>query len=203
MTSDKIVTARRAASLILLRDPLTAPSVLMGQRGAFHKFMPGRLVFPGGGVDAEDRAAPLAALPPADVMTRLNRQTTDEPVLAHGMLSALARELLEETGLDLGDPPDVSSVDLLCRAITPPSNPIRFDAFFFVAPAEVAKGVLAGSGELEELRWYPLEEALAFDLAWITHKVLLELKEWLALDAEARRARVKIKVMRHREWSLE
>ena len=95
MTSDEIVTPRRAASLILLRDPLTAPSVLMGQRGAFHKFMPGRLVFPGGGVDAEDRSAALAALPPEDVMARLARQTTDEPALARGMSDDVVRKFFE------------------------------------------------------------------------------------------------------------
>ena len=53
MTTAETVIPRKAASLLLLRDPTTAPAVLMGQRGAFHKFMPGRLVFPGGSVDAE------------------------------------------------------------------------------------------------------------------------------------------------------
>ena len=203
MTTAETVIPRKAASLLLLRDPTTAPAVLMGQRGAFHKFMPGRLVFPGGSLDAEDRSAAFAGLPPEDTMTRLHRQTTDDPTLAHGLLGACARELHEETGLDLGTPPDLSTLDLLCRAITPPDNPIRFDAFFFVAPAEAAQGVLAGSGELEELRWYPLEEALAFDLAFVTHKVLLQLKDWMTLDAEARMARAKIPVMRKRTWSVE
>ena len=203
MTSDETVTPRRAASLLLLRDATTSPAVLMGQRGAFHKFMPGRLVFPGGSVDAEDRCASFAEYPSEDVMTRLHRQTAPERDLAQGLLGACARELHEETGLDLGIPPDLSRLDLLCRAITPHGNPIRFDAFFFVAPAEAANGVLAGSGELEELRWYPLDEALSLDLAFVTGKVLLQLKEWMALDADARAARAKIPVLRERIWVVE
>ncbi len=203
MTSTETVPARRAASLLLLRDAETAPAVLMGQRGAFHKFMPGRLVFPGGGVDAEDRTASFAAFPSEDAMTRLHRQTAPEPDLAHGLLGACARELHEETGLDFGMPPDLSSVDLLCRAITPPGLPIRFDAFFFVAPADAASGVLAGSGELEELRWYLVDEVLGYDLAFATQQVLVQLKEWMALDAEARMARGKIPVLRQRVWVME
>ena len=43
---------RNAATVILLRDRLENPRVLMGQRGANAAFMPNKFVFPGGAVDA-------------------------------------------------------------------------------------------------------------------------------------------------------
>ena len=51
----RAVTPRHAASLILLRGET---HVLMGMRGARHRFMPNRLVFPGGAVDRSDATAP-------------------------------------------------------------------------------------------------------------------------------------------------
>ena len=45
---------RNAATVILLRDQLENPRVLMGQRDANAAFMPNKFVFPGGAVDAED-----------------------------------------------------------------------------------------------------------------------------------------------------
>ena len=55
------VPIRDAASLIVLRRDTSAPAVLMGLRGAGHRFMPNRLVFPGGAVDPGDADAPAAA----------------------------------------------------------------------------------------------------------------------------------------------
>ncbi len=195
------VQPRPAASLLLIRDTNSTPSVLMGQRGAFHKFMPGRLVFPGGGVDAEDTHAPIAQSPQPHVMGHMHRLAGAN--LASGLLSAAARELEEEAGLHLGNPPDLSGLDFLCRAITPPDNPIRFDAYFFIIDASAAAGTLGGSGELEELRWYPLAEALALDLAFVTAQILRQAQDWLAMSAASRASRSLIPVMRQRTWNAE
>ena len=64
-------------------------------------------------------------------------------------------------------------------------------------------GELAGSGELEDLRWYALEEALALDLAFPTRGVLEQLKLWMALDEAGRRGRAQIATLRNRGWELE
>ena len=58
---------RNAATVILLRDRLENPQVLMGQRGAKAAFMPNKFVFPGGAVDAEDTNIALAAEIPQPV----------------------------------------------------------------------------------------------------------------------------------------
>ena len=55
--------ARHAASLILWRPGPDGIEVLMGMRGAGHRFMPNRLVFPGGAVDQADRRAQAATEP--------------------------------------------------------------------------------------------------------------------------------------------
>ena len=47
------VRPRHAASLIVYRGESDEVSMLMGMRGAKHRFMPNRLVFPGGAVDRD------------------------------------------------------------------------------------------------------------------------------------------------------
>jgi 8-oxo-dGTP pyrophosphatase MutT (NUDIX family) len=192
--------ARPAASLLLLRGAAT-PQVLMGMRGAGHKFMPNRLVFPGGRVDEADHAAPSASSLAEPVVARLCKGA--DASLAHAIGIAAARELEEETGLSLGNPPELASLDYLCRAITPDRSPIRFDARFLVVDAELATGTLAGSGELEDLRWYSLIEALALDLAFPTRGVLERLQLWMTLTPAQRAAQTAVATLRNRGWVME
>jgi len=195
------VAPRHAASLIVLRDAPAGPEVLMGMRGAHHRFMPNRLVFPGGAVDPGDAAAPAASEPPPEVMRRL--QAAADPALARALPLAAARELEEETGLTLGTPPALEAIDYLCRAVTPTSYPVRFDARFLVVPAAQVSGRLAGSGELEGLRWYGFDEVLALDLAFVTRSVIERLREWLAMSVAQRRARMQTPMLFNRVWRLE
>lgn len=189
---------RHAASLLLLREDR---SVLMGLRGAGHRFMPNRLVFPGGAVDDADLAAPLASIPDAPVMDRLARDGGE--ALARGLLHAAARELEEEAGLHLGHPPATAGLDYLCRGITPAAQPIRFDARFFVAGAAHAQGQITDSEELHDLRWFGIEEALAIDIAFPTRKVLEQLVVWLGETPAERAARTLTATLRDRAWFME
>jgi 8-oxo-dGTP pyrophosphatase MutT (NUDIX family) len=182
-----------AASLILWRPTRRGAEVLMGVRSARHRFMPNRLVFPGGRVDAADRRAPAARPLPAATRAALEHRAS--PSLAHGLAMAALRELAEETGLALladtpaGPLPDPGDLAYLCRALTPPASPLRFNARFLIAPAEAACGTLGGSGELEHLGWYPLEGPLPFEPALITARVLAEFRSWLATPPAARAGR--------------
>ena len=132
------VFARHAASVLLVRQAAGGPEVLMGVRAAAHRFMPNRLVFPGGAVDPADRTALAATEPRADVLDTLRRSVG--PKLARAMVAAAARELHEETGLSFGIPPRLDGLRYICRAITPPRLPIRFNARFFVADAATTSG---------------------------------------------------------------
>lgn len=195
------VFARHAASLIVLQSALPDPAVLMGLRGARHRFMPNRLVFPGGAVDPADARLPAATEPRAEVLEALGRAAG--PRLARAVVAAAARELEEETGLSLGTPPRLDAIGYLCRAVTPPSMPMRFNARFLVVDAAATEGSIGGSGELEGVRFYPLSEALALDLALVTREVLERLQAWLALPEETRHARPSTDVFKQRRWRLE
>jgi len=195
------VFARHAASLIVLQPGPLGPEVLMGLRGAGHRFMPNRLVFPGGAVDRLDATRPVAAEPQADVLAMLGRAA--RPRLARALVAAAARELEEEAGLSLGVPPRLDAVDYLCRAVTPPSRPMRFNARFFIVEAAATQGEIGGSGELEAVRYYPLSEAMALDLALVTREVLDRLSAWLKLPAAAKRERTSTDVFKERRWRVE
>lgn len=64
-------------------------------------------------------------------------------------------------------------------------------------------GTLAGSGELEELRYLTVEAALALDLALVTRRVLEQLLLLLAMPEPARRERAQVPVVRNRHLDLE
>jgi len=196
------VRPRHAASLIVYRGDGDDVSMLMGMRGAKHRFMPNRLVFPGGAVDRADLDAPSATplSPQTEHLLRKNANAR----LAHGLGIAAARELHEETGLSLGTPPHLHALYLLARAVTPPPGPIRFNARFFVVDARHVAGTLGGDGELEGLRYYAMREALALDLAMPTRRVLEQLRIWLATSETERAARTHTPVMLHdRGWVME
>ncbi len=192
--SDEFVVPRAAASLIVIRRDADAPRMLMGRRGAGHRFMPNVLVFPGGAVDAEDYNAPVAHELRDDVAAKLQRAASAE--LARALGVAAARELQEEVGVTLGSPPSLHGFDYLCRAITPPNRSMRFDARFFVVDAAHVQGEPVASHEIEEPRWVTIEEALAAELALATVAVLDVLAGWLAAPPEQHQ----VKLLRDRRW---
>lgn len=200
-TKRRAVKPRDAASLIIVRPGPSGPEVLMGMRGARHRFMPNRLVFPGGRVDPADRYGKFAM--PLRGETRALLERTATPSRAQAIAIAVARELDEETGLTLGVPPDLDGLSYLLRAVTPPTMPMRFNARFLVVDAARVSGTLAGSGELENLRYYPVTEALSLDLADITQSVLENLLIYLALTPAERTARTRTPLYRYTGWSLE
>ena len=196
------VRARHAASLIVLRQAHGEAFMLMGMRGARHRFMPNRLVFPGGRVDRADFTAAFAAPLPEATRRALGKKTN--PALAHALALAAARELREETGLSLGTPPRLDGLYYLARAVTPPSQPIRFNARFLIVEERHVSGALGGDGELDNLRFYGMTEALALELARPTRLVLQQLQLWLALSPAERVAQVATPVLqRDRGWLME
>ncbi|WP_102107050.1 NUDIX hydrolase [Oceaniglobus roseus] len=199
---------RNAATVILVRDPETAPKVLMGQRGASAAFMPNKFVFPGGAVDPSDAGIPMARAMHGLCKARLAEASGRlEPLT---LVATAIRELWEETGLILGRPhrwpgtppapwesfaatghlPSPAGLRFVFRALTPPGRPRRFDARFLLADAARIAGdpddFSKATDELSHLQWIPLAEARNFDLPFITEVVLAEVAARLpALDAPA------------------
>lgn len=196
------VRAAHAASLIVLRMESDGPQMLMGRRSARHRFLPNRLVFPGGRVEAADLDAACAT--GISVSTERVLRRKNNARLAHGLGAAAARELQEETGLSLGEPPQLDGLRYLARAVTPPGQPIRFNARFFVVAADRVGGTLGGDGELEGLRFYGMAEALALELAVPTRRVLERLTEWVGMtEAERDAETVTPVLLRDGGWKLE
>ncbi|MEM9370081.1 MAG: NUDIX hydrolase [Pseudomonadota bacterium] len=200
---------RNASSVVLLRRDGSLPRVLMGQRGRTAAFMPSKFVFPGGAVDADDARVPLGAEIPDDLTDLLSRRA--DKTLALPLLLAAVRELWEETGLALAtrgqDPsgpvpddwqsffaagfrPAPGGLEFIFRAITPPGRPRRFDARFFLVPADAILGSLddfsRASDELSHLNWLTLAEARRLDLPFITEVVLAEIEARVATPDQRR-----------------
>lgn len=196
MSIDK-TAIRDAATVIVLRNRLTGPSILMGQRGTNAVFMPNKFVFPGGAVDPSDGSVPLATPLPGLCQDRLAEQSA--PDLQTALAAAAIRELWEETGLVLGQPgtwsatvpedwaefadmgflPSAKGLQFVFRAVTPPGRPRRFDARFFLVDADEIQGDLddfsRASDELSHLQWVQLDRARDLDLPFITEVVLAEI----------------------------
>jgi 8-oxo-dGTP pyrophosphatase MutT (NUDIX family) len=194
----KLARPRDAATLIIVRRDAAKPRLLMGRRAGGHDFMPGKWVFPGGRIDRSDYRAPFATDVRPEVMARLEKSTPH----SRGRALALTaiRETFEEVGLLLGKPaakrsaagpwreflahgaePDLAALDFIAQAITPYYRPKRFNARFFMAPAEALVSLerLPDCGELDEIAWVDLDEALQLDLPGITRMVIQELEHRL------------------------
>lgn len=194
------VRPRDAASLILVDRSGKTPRILMGLRHPSHRFMPNVFVFPGGRVEACDRAMPVFGTLDTDSERRL-MAGVQRPSLgrARAVAAAAIRETYEETGLligttDAGAPeapagewqafathgvfPNLEALTFVLRAITPPRRPKRFDTRFFIADvADVGarvEGMVGPQSELIELRWLTIAETEAAELPPITRVVLQE-----------------------------
>jgi 8-oxo-dGTP pyrophosphatase MutT (NUDIX family) len=180
----------------------------MGQRNAGHRFLPNKFVFPGGQVDpADSRVIPRRGLRP-EVEALLRKGCS--AARARALSMAAIRETFEETGLLVGretpSPPRTRSrswaaflangvapsleiLDFVARAVTPPGEPRRFDARFFMADAVHIHGdahdQFEGSGELLDLHWVPLSDAKRLDLPPITSLVIDEISKQLAAGSRA------------------
>jgi 8-oxo-dGTP pyrophosphatase MutT (NUDIX family) len=125
-----------AATVILVRDAPGGLETLMLRRSSKVAFG-GMWVFPGGKVDAADRAG-LAADDELEAARR-----------------AAVREAVEEAGLAI---PAESLVPF--SHWTPPAiAPVRFHTWFFLAPAPVGR-VAVDQGEIHEHAWMRPDEAL-------------------------------------------
>jgi 8-oxo-dGTP pyrophosphatase MutT (NUDIX family) len=198
---------RDAATLIVIDRRRPEPKVLMGRRHQALTFMPGKFVFPGGRIEAGDRRMPAVGALHPRALDALNARVV-RPSTQRGRALALAavRETFEETGLLLGTKrhgppvstpdgpwsafgehgvvPDLDTIALVARAITPPRRPRRFDTRFFAVDREAiaaqVEGVIGPEAELVELVWVDLARARDLDLPTITQAILDELRDRLA-----------------------
>jgi 8-oxo-dGTP pyrophosphatase MutT (NUDIX family) len=187
----RAVRPKNAATMILIRRDGPKIRVLMGRRNDRHTFMPGMWVFPGGRVDRGDRFAPAGSDLRPEVAAVFEKHGKPGRALA----MAAVRETFEEAGLLLAQPaptrpgagpwreflaqgalPDLSALDIVARAITPPSVAKRFDAWFMMAEADrlISLERQPDCGELDEIAWVDFDEAIELKLPNVTRFVLGE-----------------------------
>jgi 8-oxo-dGTP pyrophosphatase MutT (NUDIX family) len=127
-------TPRQAASVILLHGGSDALEILLVKRNPESRFMGGAWVFPGGAVDAAE----------------------GHDDAAHRV--AGLRELEEEASVSLHDP---AGLVAFSRWITPAAVKIRFDTWFYLAPAPDDAQPQPDGEETVDARWYSPADALA------------------------------------------
>ena len=129
--------ARPASTVVLLRENGGRVETLLLKRNRALLFAGGFWVFPGGAIDAADRAAA------GDDLDRAARL-------------AAAREAREEAGL-IADP---DAMVPLSHWTTPAVEKRRFATWFFAAPLAGDCAVTIDNGEIHEARWLGLAVAL-------------------------------------------
>ena len=159
---------RLAATVILLRGADRRLEVLLAQRTKQARFMGGAWVFPGGAVGAQDGSGDAA------------------------LRAAAVRELSEEAGIELADPAELVPFS---RWITPAVVKIRYDTWFFLAPAPDGAEPAVDGEEVVDARWYSPPDALAAArggeilLVFPTIKHLEQLSSFGSADELLRHAR--------------
>jgi 8-oxo-dGTP pyrophosphatase MutT (NUDIX family) len=125
---------RAAATVILLRGGAETLEVLLVRRNPDARFMGGAWVFPGGAVD--------------------RGEGDGQPALR----AAGVRELEEEAGIRLDDN---DALVPFSRWITPAEVKIRFDTWFYLAPAPPDATPTPDGSEIVDSRWLAPSDALA------------------------------------------
>jgi 8-oxo-dGTP pyrophosphatase MutT (NUDIX family) len=128
-----VTVPRPAATVILLRGGSDQLEVLLVRRNPQARFMGGAWVFPGGAVDRQEGEGEAS------------------------LRAAAIRELAEEAGITIARP---DALVPFARWITPAEVKIRFDTWFFLAPAPPDVQPTVDGGEIVDARWYQPGSAL-------------------------------------------
>ena len=208
-----LIGARKAASVIVLRDSAHGPEVLMLRRAERDgDIRSGVWVFPGGVLDAVDRqlhhlcdgdddaqASARLALPEGglDYSVAAVRECFEEVALlfASGQMEAALREqasavtgadfvsLCERHQLRL----DMTALRYHSHWLTPPGLPKRFDTRFYVARLPEGQVPQADEGEALEIAWLTphaaLDPAARLKLLPVTRRTLQDVARFSNVQA--------------------
>ena len=167
------VKPKPAASLVITRQKKKNLYVLMGQRPKNSIFAPNVWVFPGGKVEKYDSLNKDIKLN-KKILTDLKKLKANN-LLSSALISAALRETYEETGLKLINK-NLEGLWVLARAITPANQKIRFDTKFFVLDENNFTNKIKGNGELHNLGFINIREAIKLPLFDITQFLLEDLE---------------------------
>lgn len=174
MSVPSVPSPKLSASVILFRDGDQAPfEIFLLRRSLESSFMPGRMVFPGGGWQADDGdpggdGLPVCAL--RELWEEAGVILADDPDRA-AELDPEARERMRERvdagelGLnpalaELGLVADLKALRPYARWITPLARPKRFDTIFYLARMPHGQRARSDEGETVEGIWLSPDRAL-------------------------------------------
>jgi len=127
-----------SATVVVLRDTVDGPQVLLLLRNRELKFAPGAWVFPGGRIDNADHAQ--------------DSQFDIQPAARR----AASREAQEEAGVSI----DPDGLRLIDHFVTPEGNPRRFATWFYIADGNHCQQVSIDGGEIVDYCWLTAAQAL-------------------------------------------
>ncbi len=171
---------RPAATVVVARDSVEGPEILVLERHAGSRFAPGFLVFSGGVVEPGDPALARAWFGSEDEVERACavRELYEETGLlatAEGVRSLRPDRPIEEVAFS---PPSISTLPEMSRWVAPEFLAVRFDARFFALAASPDTRPTLDGVEIERAWWASpgsvLESAKRGDasLMWPTLKTL-------------------------------
>jgi 8-oxo-dGTP pyrophosphatase MutT (NUDIX family) len=155
-TCDSIQPAHPSATVVLLREGVSGPEVLLVQRNKALRHMGGMWVFPGGRIEAADYGSDC------------------DPDQA--ALNAAVRETREETGVDL----DPERLTWFAHWTTPEGARKRFATWFFLGLLTPGTEVVVDGGEIAAHRWVSPKQALG-ELADPDHPLRLMPPTYISL----------------------
>ena len=179
-----------ASTVVLVRGPIAAREVLLLRRPTSSAVAPDAWVFPGGRLDATDRAFDLPRLATGPPFEEWDRHLGTADGIGAAFVVAALREAWEETGILLAEGPVARELEAERRAvlaqldefgavlgrhglrlathrlryvgrrITPTGFARRFDTRFFLAEVEPDARCTLLGTEIVEARWSSPDEAL-------------------------------------------
>ena len=172
---------RRAASAIVGRDGPQGLEVLVLERGASSRFLPGYVAFPGGSTDHEDREHALRWFGTAEE----DRRACAVRELVEEVALVLTREGLG-TGGALGTvdaaPPTAGQLEEIAHWIAPLDVPVRFDARYFAIAAPDGLEPVPDGTETADAWWVEPQHLLA---DWREQRRLLYWPTYFTVEALA------------------
>jgi recombination protein RecT len=172
---------RRAATVVATRESTGGPEVLVVERSASSRFLPGYVAFPGGAVDADDAQLAERWFGEAGEAARAAavRELIEETSIAVTASGARLVDAADPLACVHADPAAASTLHEIARWVAPEDVPVRFDARYFAVAIAVDVDPVADGGETAAAWWVSPRTLLD---EWETGERRLYWPTWLTVS---------------------
>jgi 8-oxo-dGTP pyrophosphatase MutT (NUDIX family) len=174
---------RKAAAVIAVRDSPDGPVVLVVERSARSRFLPGYAVFPGGSVDDDDAGLAAAWFGSVEESARATavRELAEEAGLVLTAEGLRAAEGPASLAAAWASPPSAHQLSEVAHWVAPEEVPVRFDARYFAVAASEGTTPTADGREASRAWWASPRDLLSdwqaerIKLYWPTYYTMIHL----------------------------